>query len=420
MGIKMFAGEVTTQTSSIKSYCTNIMNGMTKIQTVLSKIILEPSLQGNTYDSAKNYFKTAYLPATRGFILVCETAIRANEKLITDYKSNVDVNDLQEDILVSQMSRLDSMSTALNSIAIPKVFTQNVIDNLQEAKGKTAKKLTQLREFNHKSASIFEELEQQLQNLERGVALIAEGKAWNGTTGTFSTAGLNMDWAQNIEKNWEERDKKNKKDKKLKMLNQLKNKNIQYTNDKKGKHWRINGEPVTDLEMIAFLNKNSDKLESDGYSISELKITKDIVLFGPGGFTGATTSISGGGFALRNLADAGKTIIGAGWLLNQLNNLQVSKVQEEVTSNKGKTYDNTPSKNHKKVNEKDAEITGDPDSSVDIYNNNGDLVRRRWFDSDGRAIRDIDYTNHGHPKNHPEVPHEHNWTYDKGRPMRSK
>lgn len=174
MGIKMFVGEVNTQTSSIKSYCTNIMNGMTKIQTVLSKIILEPSLQGNTYDSTKNYFKTAYLPATRGFILVCETAIRANEKLITDYKSNVDVNDLQEDILVSQMSRLDSMSTALNSIAIPKVFTQNIIDNLQEAKGKTAKKLTQLREFNHKSASIFEELEQQLQNLERGVALIAD------------------------------------------------------------------------------------------------------------------------------------------------------------------------------------------------------------------------------------------------------
>lgn len=54
MGIKMFVGEVTTQTSSIKSYCTNIMNGMTKIQTVLSKIILEPSLQGHTYDSAKN------------------------------------------------------------------------------------------------------------------------------------------------------------------------------------------------------------------------------------------------------------------------------------------------------------------------------------------------------------------------------
>ncbi|WP_167736841.1 hypothetical protein [Carnobacterium divergens] len=54
MGIKMFVGEVNTQTNSITSYCTNVINGMTKIQTVLSKIILEPSLQGHTYDSAKN------------------------------------------------------------------------------------------------------------------------------------------------------------------------------------------------------------------------------------------------------------------------------------------------------------------------------------------------------------------------------
>ena len=66
MSIKMFVGEVNTQTNSITSYCTNVINGMTEIQTVLSKIILEPSLQGHTYDSAKNYFKTAYLPAIRG------------------------------------------------------------------------------------------------------------------------------------------------------------------------------------------------------------------------------------------------------------------------------------------------------------------------------------------------------------------
>lgn len=270
MGIKMFVGEVNTQTSSIKSYCTNIINGMTKIQTVLSKIILEPSLQGNTYDSAKNYFKTAYLPVTRGFILVCETAIRANQQLITDYKTNVDVNDLQEDILISQMSRLDSMSSALDSIVLPKVFTKNIIDNLQEAKGKTAKKLTQLREFNHKSVSIFEELEQQLQNLERGVALIAEGKAWNGTTGTFSTAGINIDWAQNIDYSWKERDKgidfeKNK---------QLKQYDIyaMIYKDSDGNSqvmWILekNGVRVQDADLTTYLKKAGKHLPDDMYNI---------------------------------------------------------------------------------------------------------------------------------------------------------
>lgn len=191
-----------------------MISGMTHVQTALSKIILEPSLKGNTYDSAKGYFQTAYLPATRGFILVCETAIRANQQFISDYKSNVDANSLQEDVLISQISRLDSMSSALDSIAIPKVFTQNIVDNLQSAKEKTAKKLDKLREFNHTSVSIFDDLEQQLQNLETGVTMIAEGKAWNGTTGTFSTTGLNMEWAQAIDQAWEERLKEQaKKDK---------------------------------------------------------------------------------------------------------------------------------------------------------------------------------------------------------------
>lgn len=95
-----------------------------------------------------------------------------------------------------------------------------------------------------------------------------------------------------------------------------------------------------------------------------------------------------------------------------MNNLQVSKVKEEVTSNKGKIYDNTPSKNHKKTTTREAGMYGDPDSSTDIYDKNDKLVRRRWYDSNGRVIRDLDYTNHGNPKMHPEVPHEHNWEFD--------
>ncbi|MDO0873636.1 Bacillus transposase protein [Carnobacterium divergens] len=114
MSINLFVGEMNTQTKAIKSYCNSVISGMTHVQTALSKIILEPSLKGNTYDSAKGYFQTAYLPATRGFILVCETAIRANQQFISDYKSNVDANSLQEDVLISQISRLDSMSSALD------------------------------------------------------------------------------------------------------------------------------------------------------------------------------------------------------------------------------------------------------------------------------------------------------------------
>ena len=80
---------------------------------------------------------------------------------------------------------------------------------------------------------------------------------------------------------------------------------------------------------------------------------------------------------------------------------------ETVTSNQGNVYDNTPSSNHSTTSGNP--IKGEPNSSVDILDKNGNVVRRRWFDSEGNAMRDLDYTNHGNPKTHPEWPHEHIW-----------
>lgn len=42
----------------------------------------------------------------------------------------------------------------------------------------------------------------------------------------------------------------------------------------------------------------------------------------------------------------------------------------------------------------------------------GKLYERRYFDENGRAIKDIDYTDHGNPKYH-KVPHVHDWVYNK-------
>ena len=43
---------------------------------------------------------------------------------------------------------------------------------------------------------------------------------------------------------------------------------------------------------------------------------------------------------------------------------------------------------------------------------NGNLVTERYFDSNGDAYLDIDYTNHGNAKMHPDVPHEHRCYFD--------
>ena len=44
-----------------------------------------------------------------------------------------------------------------------------------------------------------------------------------------------------------------------------------------------------------------------------------------------------------------------------------------------------------------------------------------FYDKNGRAQKDIDYTDHGNPKEHPQVPHEHKWDWSNpNNPKRSK
>ena len=43
----------------------------------------------------------------------------------------------------------------------------------------------------------------------------------------------------------------------------------------------------------------------------------------------------------------------------------------------------------------------------------------RWYDSEGKAYRDVDMSDHGNSKEHPEVPHEHTWEYNNGKPKRN-
>lgn len=61
-----------------------------------------------------------------------------------------------------------------------------------------------------------------------------------------------------------------------------------------------------------------------------------------------------------------------------------------------------------------------PNSKKTLYHN-GKKIRDRYYDKNGRAQKDIDYTDHGNPKEHPKVPHEHKWDWSNpNKPKRSK
>lgn len=78
-----------------------------------------------------------------------------------------------------------------------------------------------------------------------------------------------------------------------------------------------------------------------------------------------------------------------------------------------------PLDNHTVINGK-LPTTGDANSSMDYVDDAGDLIRRRFFDENGNVIKDVDFTDHGNPKLHPDVPHEHYWEWNDGIPKRLK
>ncbi len=53
-----------------------------------------------------------------------------------------------------------------------------------------------------------------------------------------------------------------------------------------------------------------------------------------------------------------------------------------------------------------------PNSYYPFYNKDGSLKIEWWTDNEGKVIHARHYTNHGNPKKHPVVPHDHDWYKD--------
>ena len=58
-----------------------------------------------------------------------------------------------------------------------------------------------------------------------------------------------------------------------------------------------------------------------------------------------------------------------------------------------------------------------PNSRQDLYVN-GKRVQSRWFDYEGKVIRNRDYDHQDAHHNH-EFPHDHDWVWKNGHPIRN-
>jgi hypothetical protein len=60
---------------------------------------------------------------------------------------------------------------------------------------------------------------------------------------------------------------------------------------------------------------------------------------------------------------------------------------------------------------------GEPNSSTDLFRDN-QLVQRRYYDENGRALRDIDFSHSNGDSSH-TFPHTHDWTWEGNNSTRS-
>ncbi|TKI57748.1 hypothetical protein E8L90_21210 [Brevibacillus antibioticus] len=81
----------------------------------------------------------------------------------------------------------------------------------------------------------------------------------------------------------------------------------------------------------------------------------------------------------------------------------------------------TPAPVHEVVEDAPLPVKDAPPWSSKDRVDDGELVQRRYYDQNGKVELDIDYNDHGNPKQHPKVPHRHDWYWPPvGPPSRGK
>lgn len=205
----MFLDSADQQVDAISSQCRTYITGLEDVKTAIAQFALEDSLQGKTYDSAKNYLITTFIPLANGIILICESLEKAAKSFPKSYRNEVDGISLQEEILRNQINRLTILAQNIENIenalkATPlSPLLKHFSETLQNSKQEVQKQLVKLLSFDPVSGQLFIEVEGLIDNVERGLKEVNSGKSFNASTGTFSTMGLNMDWIKPINQQWE-------------------------------------------------------------------------------------------------------------------------------------------------------------------------------------------------------------------------
>ncbi|SCM05720.1 Cytoplasmic protein [Bacillus cytotoxicus] len=203
----MYLGEVQSQTQSMNAVCNATIQGMEQVIQSIDAFTSDTVLQGQTYSSAKAFFAETFRPLAQGIIYLCEKLIRQNDAFPSQFQSQVAQADVIEQEILEQIREINRMiaSTEALNQTMPISGMDAVVNLFAVMKRKLQEKLEHLYEFNYASSSNYDTALQLAASIAQGLAEVQSGKGCSPASGTFSTQGLNIEWANSIQAITEER-----------------------------------------------------------------------------------------------------------------------------------------------------------------------------------------------------------------------
>ena len=179
-------------------------------------------LQGAAYDSGKQYGMNVITPLLKGAIMYTELVSEAVPKLPSKYRSEVCGEDLDSEVLESEIRSLESSLHSIRGMYNAMVGDEstsastlsslsNRMDDLLKQRNEKMDKLRKLNMFAGSSNEVFsvgegsslvDDLDQ---NLQTGLSQIQT--EFSSFSGTFSSHSNDMEWAKNIEGEWDKKTK---------------------------------------------------------------------------------------------------------------------------------------------------------------------------------------------------------------------
>ncbi|KFN03705.1 cytoplasmic protein [Bacillus clarus] len=199
MSLNMYLGEVHTQTQSMNAVCTATIQGMEQAIQSIDAFAVDTVLQGQTYSSAKAFFVQTFRPLAQGIIYLCEELIHQNDAFPSQFQSQVATTDVIEQEILEQMRGINRTKASMEGISNVLPSMQAMVNIFDEMERKLHEKLEHLYQFDYNSSSNYDTAIQLASSIVQGLAEVQSGKGFSLASGTFSTQGLNMDWAAPIQ-----------------------------------------------------------------------------------------------------------------------------------------------------------------------------------------------------------------------------